>query len=109
MAESGDSEVLQRVRCCGCGIVFAMPEALYRIRLDDRRPFWCPNGHGQNFTAETPADKLVKAQQAHAALQKEREFWEAEAQRRLDECDRLRARLGESAVGARAWLQRWTR
>jgi hypothetical protein len=43
--------------CCGCAIVFAMPDEL-RARLKrDGGTFYCPNGHAQHFT-QTETDRL---------------------------------------------------
>lgn len=43
--------------CCVCGVMFAMPDSLRTQRVDDKKPFYCPNGHGQNFLGKTDAER----------------------------------------------------
>jgi hypothetical protein len=38
------------LNCCECGITFSVPDQWCTHRRDDRRIFWCPNGHEQSFT-----------------------------------------------------------
>jgi len=52
-----DSE-FSSIECCNCGINFSVPALWKQVRRNDHRTFYCPNGHGQNFVAETEADKL---------------------------------------------------
>lgn len=53
------------VTCCECGVEFGMTAQLYRNRVNDKRWFYCPNGHQQHFTGRTDAQKL-EAERAHA-------------------------------------------
>jgi hypothetical protein len=42
--------------CANCGIAFSVPDHWTEMRKADHRDFWCPNGHGNVFRAETEAD-----------------------------------------------------
>jgi hypothetical protein len=44
--------------CSGCGILYAMPEEFQEERYADKRAFYCPNGHQQNYTGKSEAEKL---------------------------------------------------
>lgn len=63
--------------CCSCGVAFAWPKDLEKYKLDhrldnNRKWFYCPNGHPQYFTGRPEADRLREQ------LQVERdnaEFW----------------------------------
>jgi len=74
----GDCEMILSVdfttiTCChaGCGIVWGVPNTWERKRLEDKKLFYCPNGHAQGFFGESEADKLrreldrLKQQMAH--------------------------------------------
>lgn len=49
---------LRTTECYLCGVIFGMPAELYGYRLNDRKTFYCPNGHGQIFGGKTEAEKL---------------------------------------------------
>lgn len=44
--------------CCNCGMAFAMTSDFQRRRRDDKKPFYCPSGHGQHYPGKTEAEKL---------------------------------------------------
>jgi hypothetical protein len=51
--------------CCNCGIIFAMTEDFHQEKLkhrnnDNRRSFYCPNGHAQWYLGETEEQKLKR-------------------------------------------------
>jgi hypothetical protein len=51
--------------CCNCGIIFAMTEDFHQEKLrhrgnNNRRTFYCPNGHAQWYTGETAEQKLKR-------------------------------------------------
>lgn len=48
------------VECCACGVKFGMPTSLDKKLRENRRDFYCPNGHKQHYVAETEAEKLRK-------------------------------------------------
>lgn len=47
--------------CITCGVHIVLEEAFYTQRKNDHVNFYCPNGHGQHFAAETEAERLRKA------------------------------------------------
>lgn len=73
--------VLVSEECCNCGVLFAMPDDMKQRRKDDHQTFWCPNGHGQHYTAKSDAeklqDKLDQEKQRTAALLAEKDQVEA--------------------------------
>lgn len=65
--------------CCNCGVAFAITRELRDRRVEDHKPFYCPNGHSQSYTGKTEAQKLteqlerVKVQRDHARDETERQ------------------------------------
>jgi hypothetical protein len=62
------------VTCYLCDVPFAMPERLKRQRKQDKRSFWCPNGHEQHYTrneADDLKDQLAAKEQAIAEWREE--------------------------------------
>jgi len=39
--------------CCVCGVVFAVHAAFLNERKEDKKSFFCPNGHSQSFVKST--------------------------------------------------------
>ncbi len=35
--------------CCNCGVLFWITSDLHRNIKDNKRTFYCPNGHGQSY------------------------------------------------------------
>lgn len=52
------SLAMQKIECCNCHMTFAMSEAFYRARRDDKEWFYCPAGHQQHFTGKSEEEKL---------------------------------------------------
>lgn len=48
--------------CCtpGCGVAFALNDTFVAHRRDDRKSWYCPNGHSQWFPGETASDKAQR-------------------------------------------------
>jgi hypothetical protein len=48
------------ITCCNtdCGISFAVPTWWERGKRENHSRFYCPNGHGQVFNAESDTEKL---------------------------------------------------
>ncbi len=44
--------------CCNCHAQFAMTEQLNREKRNDHTLFYCPRGHGQQYTAMSDAEKI---------------------------------------------------
>ena len=42
---------LVEMECCACDVSFAIPDRWRAAYKQDGRTFYCPNGHGQSFTA----------------------------------------------------------
>jgi len=55
------SEHLFSTICAECGVRFGVPMRFYEARREDKRSFWCPNGHSLSF-------KISRAQQLEAEL-----------------------------------------
>jgi hypothetical protein len=73
---------MSMIRCCCCDLEFMVPETLRKRRVADAMTFYCPNGHAQVFM-DSLGERI-------GALTKERDFWQAEAERLLAENDKLR-------------------
>lgn len=58
MTQIVESVWLETTTCYKCACLFAWPKELRDRRLEDKRSFWCPNGHEQHFTGKSEADKL---------------------------------------------------
>lgn len=54
------SVTLQRITCCSCGIVYAIPQTFQQEVRDNHQTFYCPNGHRQWYPAESESEKLLK-------------------------------------------------
>lgn len=72
----------ETIRCYACDVPFSLSESYIAKRRSDGFAFYCPNGHQQHFK-DSFRERTEKAERDAA-------FWEAEAQRLLAECDRLR-------------------
>jgi len=57
--------------CFKCGISFAMPEAFYRVKLNDHSKFFCPNGHDQVY-CEGKSEVQIEREKREAAEQQSR-------------------------------------
>lgn len=90
--------------CCQCAVQFFMPNALYNQRKEDRKLFYCPNGHGQHFT-ETEVQKLKKqleaaerqrkwAEEARDSALRDRDHAQKAARTVRGHMARLRKRVG---------------
>ena len=67
--------------CCvkSCGMQFAVPAQWDRMRRNDHASFYCPNGHGQSYMAESEAERIKRElDQANHNAQWNKERREAE-------------------------------
>lgn len=80
----------------GCGVEFAFERHFRDNRLNDRRTWYCPNGHPRVFNAESNASKLRKAEarNVHLADQLEATNRELEQHRQTIVRDRHRIANG---------------
>lgn len=69
----------------GCGMTVGVPQAFDSERRADKRTFYCPNGHGQCYAGETPA------QRANRLREDALEAWRQERAARLAAQDQAAA------------------
>ena len=55
-----DTSILVIEECCECHTRFAMSHALKTQRLEDKKNFYCPNGHGQHYTGKSEEERLTE-------------------------------------------------
>ena len=78
------------VTCGACGVQFSMPDNLFNQRQEDRKSWYCPNGHERCFAGKTDLDKaddkiavlkndVAWYQGRNAELRKQVEHWQAVA------------------------------
>jgi hypothetical protein len=49
------------VHHCGeCGVAFAMADSFMNRRIEDKKTWYCPNGHARVFKGESEVDQLKK-------------------------------------------------
>jgi len=60
-----------RVNCCVCGVEFGSP--VLSERMKDKKSFYCPNGHVQNFIGESDAVKAARL--ANELSQQKAQTW----------------------------------
>lgn len=65
------TETLITETCFSCGVLFAMTEDMRNRRLEDKKNFYCPNGHSQHYLGKTEAEKLAEKL---AATEKQLEY-----------------------------------
>lgn len=98
MAQIVETVLLETTVCYSCACLFAWPAELRKRRLNDRKSFWCPNGHEQHFTGPSEADRL------RTEVQRKEELLEAERARvsRLAQ-ERDRAAKAHNRMRTRIW------
>lgn len=47
--------------CCNCSVAFCMTTTLRNERLEDRKLFYCPNGHAQHYTGKSQDQQRIEA------------------------------------------------
>lgn len=67
----------------GCGLSFAVPKWWEHTRREDHAAFYCPNGHGQSFHADSEKEKIRRERdnlkQQMARVEQERDAAQREA------------------------------
>lgn len=58
MAQYVDQQWMETHVCGNCHIAFAAPADFWARRRNDRKSWFCPNGHERHFTGPTDAEKL---------------------------------------------------
>lgn len=85
------TETLVTEVCSDCHILFAIPMSLKDRRLEDKKSFYCPNGHCLHYTGKTEAEKLrEELERAQTNLIRERN-WRNDAEARVEEEKRRHA------------------
>lgn len=64
---------VEKHTCCqkDCGIIYGLEQGFANYRRQDKRTFYCPNGHPQFFPGKTESDLLKE----ELARQKQRTTW----------------------------------
>lgn len=47
---------IRALNCARCGLTFGISKSFERFRREDKREFYCPNGHEQFFPGKTKAE-----------------------------------------------------
>lgn len=55
--------------CYTCGVPFGIPTELQYSLVQNRRAFYCPNGHSQSYVGKTDQERLAEAQERIAREQ----------------------------------------
>lgn len=74
MATVAISTTLETETCCACGMLFAMPGEIQRLRRRDHDWFYCPAGHSQHYAAESDvakAERLLREEQQKLARERQ--------------------------------------
>lgn len=58
MSKYVDQIYMVTEECCNCGMTFAMTQDFKNRRLKDKKPFYCPGGHGQHYMGKSEEQKL---------------------------------------------------
>lgn len=91
------------LNCYLCGTAFWIERELYVQRKNDRRTFWCPNGHDQHFVGETAEQVRIKELERQVATERAN----AESHRRQRQWAETRAKGANIQAGkAKAALRR---
>ena len=61
--------VLRIETCYTCGVPFGIPTELQYSLVQNRRAFYCPNGHSQSYVGKTDQERLAEAQERIAREQ----------------------------------------
>lgn len=83
--------------CCNCQVIFGMHAPTYDLRRNDKKSFYCPNGHAQHYTGESEIQKLEKQ------LANERQYHQW-TKTNLDEARRERDTAKKSAYSFKGKL-----
>ncbi len=88
---------LETTICAGCGCYFGVPNGFIANRREDKRAFYCPNGHSLSYK-ESEAEKLRRERDRlqQRLAEKDDEIKDIENRRRaaLGQVTKLRNRVG---------------
>ena len=77
--------------CPCCGTAFGLSDDYWNSRVEDRKSFFCPNGHSQYFSGRNLKEELAIAQRDNEALRVQRRSLEKEVLDQVDKNKKLRA------------------
>lgn len=90
--------VLEECPCCGC--TFAITSRFQTQRKQDKREFFCPNGHAQSYiksTADILREQLDQEKAKHAATH-DKFYWAEQraikAEKELESLTKKKAKAG---------------
>lgn len=82
------------IRCGECDVIFGMEKRFYDARRNDRKVWYCPNGHGRSFNAHmSDAARLQEAQNKLERVSTENVILSREKQRVSSQFKQLRKRV----------------
>lgn len=88
---------MESQECCNCGVSFAFPKSWDDHFRKTHQTFYCPAGHGQNYTSETDEERLRKQLTARGAeldrVRADRDFKARELEQAAKKTARLKKRL----------------
>lgn len=62
--------------CLTCGVVFGLSNSHQKQLIQTGSTYWCPNGHGQHYTARKQAEEQIKELQNKLSQEREAaEYW----------------------------------
>lgn len=59
---------LRAQTCCDCGVLFGLEVGYDDRRHEDKKSFYCPNGHPQHYIGKTQAQRLQEQLDAARSL-----------------------------------------
>jgi len=54
---------IEEIECCSCHVLFWVTKKHKAKLQDNKKTFYCPNGHSQSYTGKTDAQKLKEEKQ----------------------------------------------
>lgn len=87
---------LVSVRCCNCGVVFAMPDYMQSRLKEKGGTFYCPNGHSQHYCKsdnDVLKEKLQREKSARERSEAEAQEWCDKFQSERKDKEKLKTRI----------------
>ena len=78
---------MSTVQCCVCNSNICLTDVQHYELEQSHGIFYCPAGHQQHFPGESDRDKVRR-------LERDRDFWKARADQRMEWYRNLRDRIG---------------
>lgn len=66
---------IRALDCPDCGLTYGISTAFESKRREDKRTFYCPNGHAQGFYGKTQTERELDAARALAQREAQRRKW----------------------------------